>query len=42
MPMGSWLITQRNSPFDFKKYVARANFLTSQVSLNPCNARKAH
>ena len=29
-------------PFDFKKYVVSANFLTSQVSLNLCNARKAH
>ena len=36
------LITQRNnSPFDFTKYVVRANFYTSQVRFNPCNARKA-
>ena len=33
------LITQRNSPFDFKKHVT-ANYLTSRVRLNPCNAEK--
>ena len=29
-------------PLSIKKYVVRAYFLTSQVLLNPCNARKAH
>ena len=33
------LITQRVSPFDFKKCV-RANFLTSQARLNPWNAKR--
>ena len=33
------LITQRVSPFDFKKCV-RNNFLTSQERLNPWNAKR--
>ena len=31
-----------NNLTHIEKYIVRANFLTCQVRLNPCNARKAH